>query len=333
MKQIAIIIPVLNEAADIDANLSVILSHTSAYTLAHNHRYAQAQDQAQDQTDSAVKFTLIVVDDGSTDQTAELVLKRGQVDHNIKLLSLSRHFGKEAAILAGLSNAKDFDAVIVMDSDLQHPPALLTEMLERWQQGSLVVEAVKASRGDETLTKNLLVRSYYRLFNFLTTLSISGDTDFKLLDKQVVKAYCRLPEHNRFFRGLVKWMNFPTARIFFNVPASVRARSSWGNMALFRYAVSSITSFTAFPLQIVTLLGGLTFLISLVVGSIALFDKLAGNAVDGFTTVIMLILLIGSILMFSVGMIGIYVGKIYDEVKKRPTYLLDKNKSNLDEMQ
>jgi hypothetical protein len=117
------------------------------------------------------------------------------------------------------------------------------------------------------------------------------------------------------------------------VPASVRARSSWGNMALFRYAVSSITSFTAFPLQIVTLLGGLTFLISLVVGSIALFDKLAGNAVDGFTTVIMLILLIGSILMFSVGMIGIYVGKIYDEVKKRPTYLLDKNKSNLDEMQ
>ncbi len=331
MKSVAIIIPVLNEAADIDANLSVILSHTLAYTQAHSLDHALNHAHAHDQVDSAVKFTLIVVDDGSSDQTADVVLKRGLLDHNIRLLSLSRHFGKEAAILAGLSNAEDFDAVIVMDSDLQHPPALLTEMLERWQQGYLVVEAVKASRGDETLTKNLLVRSYYRLFNFLTTLSISGDTDFKLLDKQVVTAYCRLPEHNRFFRGLVKWMSFPTARIFFDVPASVRARSSWGNMALFRYAVSSITSFTAFPLQIVTLLGGLTFVISLVIGSIALFDKLAGNAVDGFTTVILLILLIGSILMFSVGMIGIYVGKIYDEVKKRPTYLLDKNKSNLDE--
>ena len=317
MKSVAIIIPVLNEAADIDANLSVILSYTTA----------------RDPAASTISFTLIVVDDGSTDQTAEVVLRRGQLDHNIRLLSLSRHFGKEAAILAGLSNAKDFDAVIVMDSDLQHPPALLAEMLEHWQQGYLVVEAVKSSRGDETLTKNLLVRSYYRLFNFLTTLSISGDTDFKLLDRQVVSAYCRLPEHNRFFRGLVKWMNFPTARIFFDVPASVRARSSWGSLALFRYAISSITSFTAFPLQIVTLLGGLTFVISLVIGSMALFDKLSGNAVDGFTTVILLILLIGSILMFSVGMIGIYVSRIYDEVKKRPTYLLDKNKSNLEEMQ
>ncbi len=328
MKSVAIIIPVLNEAADIDANLSVILSHTQTY-MAHDQTHTLGQ--AQDQIDTEVKITLIVVDDGSTDQTAEVVLKRGQLDHNVRLLSLSRHFGKEAAILAGLGNAENFDAVIVMDSDLQHPPSLLVEMLEHWQQGYLVVEAVKASRGDEPLTKNLLVRSYYRLFNFLTTLSISGDTDFKLLDKQVVAAYCSLPEHNRFFRGLIKWMNYPTARIFFDVPASVRARSSWGNMALFRYAVSSITSFTAFPLQIVTLLGGLIFIISLVIGSMALFDKLSGNAVDGFTTVILLILLIGSILMFSVGMIGIYVGKIYEEVKKRPTYLLDKNKSNLDE--
>jgi dolichol-phosphate mannosyltransferase len=312
MKSVAIIIPVLNEAADIDANLSVILAHIG-------------------QADSTIQFTVIVVDDGSTDQTADLVLKRGQRDHNIRLLSLSRHCGKEAAILAGLCNAERFDAAIVMDSDLQHPPALLAEMIARWQQGYLVVEAVKASRGHEPIVKNLLVRSYYRLFNFLTTLSISGDTDFKLLDKRVIEVYCGLSERNRFFRGLVKWMNFPTARISFDVPESVRARSSWGNMALFRYAVSSITSFTAFPLQIVTLLGALIFVISLLVGSMALFDKLVGNAVDGFTTVILLILLIGSILMFSVGMIGIYVGKIYDEVKKRPAYLLDKNKSNLDE--
>jgi len=122
-------------------------------------------------------------------------------------------------------------------------------------------------------------------------------------------------------------MNYPAEQLPFDVPESTRQRSVWGSGALFRYAVDSITSFTAFPLQIVTLLGGLTLLVSLVIGSVALFDKLTGNAVDGFTTVILLILIIGSVLMFSVGLIGIYVGRIYDEVKRRPAYLIDRENS------
>jgi len=313
VNSVAIIIPAFNEAPNIVNSLMEILRHT--------------------QSIAAVKFVLIVVDDGSGDKTADLILEEGQsTSDNIKLLCLTRHFGKEAAIYAGLVQAAQFDATIVMDSDLQHPPELIAEMIAYWQQGYLIVEGVKSSRGDEELAKSFLARPYYRLFNFFTKLSISGDTDFKLLDKTVVNAYCALPEHNRFFRGLVKWMNFPTRQIHFDVPESLKRRSSWGNSALLRYAVSSITSFTAFPLQIVTLLGGITFLISIVIGGVALLDKLSGKAIDGFTTVILLILLIGSILMFSIGLIGIYVGKIYDEVKRRPSYLVNQNKSNLEDL-
>ena len=311
MNSVAIIIPALNEAQNIVSSLAEILRHTEKIT--------------------DIEFVLIVVDDGSSDETAELVRERGQSsDDNIRLLCLNRHFGKEAAIYAGIVNAVRFDAAIVMDSDLQHPPQLIGEMISNWQQGYQVVEGVKDSRGGESRSKNLLVRMYYRLFSFFTKLSINGDTDFKLLDKAVIQAYNDLPEHGRFFRGLVKWMNFPTKQISFDVPASVRSSSSWESGSLFRYAISSIASFTAFPLQIVTFLGGVTFLISIVLGGIALFDKLSGEAVTGFTTVILLILLIGSILMTSVGLIGIYVGKIYDEVKRRPNYLVNRAKSNLD---
>lgn len=318
MKTVAVIIPALNEAENIQSNLAIVREHLAAI--------------------SAIEFTLIVVDDGSTDNTAELVCQmREQVtpaaQAEIHLLSLNRHFGKESAIAAGLQSAIDFDAAIVMDSDLQHPPALIAEMISRWCAGAQVVEAVKSSRGNETRTRGLMVRAYYALFNYLTRLSISDHTDFKLLDKSVVAAYGALPEHGRFFRGLVKWMNFPSAQILFDVPESTRKRSAWGNGALFRYAIDSITSFTAFPLQIVTLLGGLTFMLSLVIGVMALADKISGTAMDGFTTVILLILLIGSVLMFSVGLIGIYVGRIYDEVKRRPGYLVDQRKSTLRDVQ
>jgi polyisoprenyl-phosphate glycosyltransferase len=311
MKNVVIVIPALNEAATIEENLSEILRHTAEIP--------------------EICFSIMIVNDGSTDETATIVLQRAKRDNSVRLLSLSRHFGKEAAIFAGLCNAKNFDAVIVMDSDLQHPPSLIAGMLRLWQQGFQVVEAVKTSRGNESLTKSFLVRCYYRLFNFLTTFSISSNTDFKLLDKSVVSSYCELSEQNRFFRGLIKWMNFPSANIYFNVPPSNKPTSSWGSFSLIRYAIASIASFTAFPLQIVTLLGSIIFLISLVIGGIALADKLSGNAVDGFTTVILLILIIGSILMFSVGMIGIYVGKIYDEVKRRPSYMIDKRQSNWNE--
>ncbi len=309
MKSVAVIVPALNEAANIVANMARVRSCLNDVP--------------------GVTFTLVVVDDGSTDDTAALVRDAGKDDPLLKVLRLNRHFGKESAIYAGLSAAQAFDACVVMDSDLQHPPELIAQMVEHWQSGALVVEAVKLSRGNETPLRKALVQIYYGLFRYLTKLSIRGESDFKLLDRAVVTAYCQLPEHGRFFRGLVKWMGYDAVQIPFDVAESTRARSVWGNTALFRYAINSITSFTAYPLQIVTLLGGLTFLVSLVIGGMALFDKLSGAAVDGFTTVILLILIIGSVLMFSVGLIGIYVGRIYEEVKRRPGYLIDQAGSTL----
>ncbi len=308
MKEVAIILPAWNEA------------NTISNSLSEMHRYIKDIE--------AIKFSFLVIDDGSEDNTAEIVREMSnECDTDINLLCLSRHFGKEAAILAGLEHSQEYDAVIVMDSDLQHPPALIKDMIKDWQSGFKIVEGVKNSRGSESLVKNILVRCYYRIFGFFTKLNIEGESDFKLLDSAVVSSYCELTEYNRFFRGLISWLNYPTKKILFDVQESSRPDSSWSAIGLFKYAISSITSFTAFPLQIVTVLGGITFFISLIIGSIALFDKLTGNAVDGFTTVILLVLMIGSILMFSIGLIGVYVGKIYDEVKQRPKYVVNRSKS------
>ena len=309
--RIAIIIPALNEGRSIAENLQTIRSHVVSV--------------------SDCQVSLLVVDDGSSDNTAEQVLAYRKDDPDVYLLCLNRHFGKEAAISAGLRAVPDFDAVIVMDSDLQHPPALLEEMIAQWRGGSAVVEAVKLSRGSESAVKGSLVKVYYRLFSYLTEIDISGDTDYKLLDREVVLSVNALPEHGRFFRGLIKWMGYPTTSISFDVPASTRQRSNWGSSALFKYALSSITSFMAFPLQLVSLMGILTFIISVVFGFMALSDKLSGQAVDGFTTVILLLLIIGSVLMFSVGLIGAYIGRIYDEVKRRPNFVTDNKRSVLPE--
>ncbi len=311
MPTVAVIVPALNEARTIAENLTVIRQHLDKIV--------------------GFSFTIIIVNDGSNDATAAIVRRCHEADPRIKLLSLNRNFGKESAIFAGLQQALDFDAALVMDSDLQHPPELIAEMLTHWQAGHLVVEAVKKSRGGESVARGVLVQIYYWLFSFLTTINIKGDTDFKLLDRQVVMTYCALPERNRFFRGLLRWMHYPSAQVFFDVPDTQGRQSTWGSAALFQYALSSITSFTSFPLQIVTVLGVTSFCIGCVSGLKALFDKLTGNAVDGFTTVILLILLIGSVLMFSVGLIGIYIGRIYDEIKRRPYYLIDHKNSTLED--
>lgn len=311
MKQVAIVIPVLNEASVIGASLLEIARHIEPI--------------------SNIEFTILVVDDGSEDMTIEELNKiRPTVPGaRVCVLRLSRHYGKEAAIHAGLEKVRNFDAAIVMDCDLQHPPALILEMLKFWQQGSLVVEGVKRSRGNEHWLRNLYARIYYGLFHMFTGLNIGNATDFKLLDKEIINIYCSLPETNRFFRGLIRWIGGATTQIPFDVPATVKKKSSWQKLALIRYAVSSISSFTSYPLQIVTILGGITFVISLVIGGIALFDKFTGNAVDGFTTVILLILIIGSVLMFSLGLIGIYIGKIFDEIKRRPNFIVDQRNSTL----
>lgn len=308
--KVAVIIPALNEAAIIANSLNSVASHL--------HKLDN------------IEADLIVVNDGSDDETLSVLREfNGEVSGlGLRVMNLSRRYGKESAIHAGLTAAMEYDAAIVMDADLQHPPELIPEMIRHWRQGSLVVEGVKISRGSESVIRRIAARVYYSLFHLLTGLDISSDTDFKLVDKTVVERYCQLPETNRFFRGLIKWMGVTTTQLPFDVPQTTRQRSSWRKLALVRYAISTISSFTSYPLQIVTLLGLVTFALSLVIGAIALIDKMTGSAVDGFTTVILLILIIGSVLMFSLGLIGIYLGKIFEEVKRRPNFMLEIDREN-----
>tara|TARA_B100001059_G_scaffold2778_1_gene2237 strand:- start:617 stop:1585 length:969 start_codon:yes stop_codon:yes gene_type:complete len=302
VKSIGIIIPVFNGESTIRQCLNALESQSrKTYDIA---------------------FELIIVDDGSSDGTLRSIgeYHNQQESLQVQVVCFTRNFGKEAAIHAGLTRSREYDAAIVLDADLEHPPELVPSMIEAWQSGAMVVEGIKNYRGSERVTSTFLAKFFYNLFSFFTELNIKNSTDFKLLDKTAVDAFCTLPESNRFFRGLMKWMDYPTQQIYFDVPRTEIRQSAWSLFSLIRYAVSSITSFSAFPLQLVTLLGAVTFFISLVIGGVALYDKVLGQAVDGFTTVILLVLIIGSVLMFSIGIIGIYIGKIYEEVKRRPSY-------------
>lgn len=275
-----------------------------------------------------VRWELVVVDDGSTDGTVDRVAGLDHGGYDLRLVALTRNFGKEAAILAGLEHARG-EAVIVMDADLQHPPELIPRMVELWRAGAMVVEGVKTDRGREGTASRAGAGLFYALFSRLSGLDVANASDFKLLDREVVEHYCRLPERNRFFRGLIPWMGFTTAQIPFAVEPRAHGASSWSRWRLLRLALGALTAFSSAPLHLITGLGVFVFLVSAVFGGIALYQKFMGIAVSGFTTVILLQLLIGSVLMVSLGIIGIYLARVFEEAKGRPAYLVDRRRSRL----
>jgi len=308
MKTISIVIPVLNEGAAIDRHLPIIFEHIEDI--------------------KEVKLRVLLVDDGSTDNTVEKLKKLCERYNTLNFICLNRNFGKEAAIHAGLQQSDD-DAVIVMDSDLQHPPQLIGKMIALWRQGIDVVEAYKVYRGKESYLSRLMAHSFYDLFGILSGMNIKNHSDFKLLDRKVVEAYCAMPEKKRFFRGIIHWLGFSSAQIPFEVPDRQHGVTTWSRFKLLKFSFTALTSFSTAPLQIITFLGVLCFIISFIIGSLALYHKYMGSAVSGFTTVILLILIIGSLLMIALGVIGIYIAHIYDEVKRRPDYLIDWKKSRI----
>lgn len=274
------------------------------------------------------RFRILIVDDGSTDDTLLHVRSVVSDDPDVSLLCLTRNFGKEAAIQAGLEHlGDDVAAAIVMDSDLQHPPALIPAMVKLWEGGIDIVEAQKISRAHDSAWSALLAGLFYRTFHAMTGMDIHNQSDFKLLDRRVLSFYRDLHEHNRFFRGIIHWSGFSIARLTFEVPQRSAGNSRWSRFKLWRYSIDAMTSFSSIPLHFITILGVLTFLVSIVFSAKALYDKFTGVALGGFTTVIVLQLFIGSILMISLGLIGIYLARIHDEVKRRPGYLIDWRKS------
>ena len=268
-----------------------------------------------------IPYELVFVDDGSRDNTWACVQEQAQADPHVRGVSFSRNFGKEAAIFAGLAQAEGACAAVI-DCDLQHPPEKLAEMYRLWQEGYQVVEGVKVSRGKENPLHTLAAKTFYSAISGATGIDMSRASDFKLLDRRAVDTLLALREKNAFFRALSSWIGFKTARVEFEVQPRMEGTSKWSLKSLIRYAVTNLAAFSSAPLQIVTFLGVIVFLCSVILGIHSLWQKLTGQALEGFTTVILLILFIGSILMICLGILGYYMAKIYEEIKDRPRYIV-----------
>lgn len=267
------------------------------------------------------EFAFFLIDDGSSDNSWLEIKKLSADFKNISGIKFSRNFGKEAALSAGLENV-DSDAVIIMDSDLQHPPEHIETMVKLWKDGYEVVEGVKVDRGKESLINKFGAKVFNLMSGFTSSISEASASDFKLLDKSVVLAYRKLRENNTFFRGMSSWVGFSHKEIPFKVNSRAGGDTKWSKKALAKLFVNSIISYTAAPLFAIFWLGMIMFIIAIALSIQTLIMYFLGKAEAGFPTVILLLLLIGSVIIISISIIGLYIAKIYDEVKARPRYII-----------
>ncbi len=269
----------------------------------------------------AIPYELLFIDDGSTDATWQEIQEASARDNNVRGIHFSRNFGKEAAMFAGLEKARG-DCCVVIDCDLQHPPEKIVEMVRLWEQGYEVVEGIKEDRGEETGAHRFAAKSFYALISRAVGWDMSSASDFKLLDRKVVDTLNAMPERNVFFRALSYWVGYRKTEVTYRVQERTVGESKWSTRALIRYAITNITSFSAVPLHSITLLGILMLAIAVIFSLITLVQKLSGQAAEGFTTVILLLLFTGSLVMLSLGVIAYYIGKMYEELKGRPRYII-----------
>ncbi len=308
---LSIVTPMLNEEASIDAFLSrlcPILENTG------------------------LSWEIICIDDGSTDRTLERLREHHARDPRIKGLSLSRNFNKERALTAGLAHARG-DAVIPIDADLQDPPEVIPELIARWQQGFDVVIAVRDNRDADTWLKRATANGFYRFFNRMSRLRIPENTgDFRLMSRRAVDEVLRLPERNRFMKGLFAWVGFPTATVLYRRAERVQGNSTWTYWRLWNFALDGITAFSTVPLRVWSYCGLLTsaaaFLYALWIIFCTLFT---GIQVPGYASLMVVMLFLGGIQLMSLGVIGEYVGRIYQESKARPLYVI-KEKVGLEDV-
>ncbi len=270
-----------------------------------------------------INYELVIVDDGSTDQTWKIIEETAEKDRNVTGVHFSRNFGKEAAIVAGLAQASG-NAVAVMDCDLQHPPEVLVKMYRLWEQGYEVVEGIKKSRGTETVFHRKSAGFFYRIMSRATGFNMENASDFKLLDRKAVESVLSMPERSMFFRATSSWVGFKSTSVLFEVQEREAGESKWSTGSLIRYAFRNIVAFTTLPLQFVTIGAGGCFICSLLLLIYSLVRYFTGHAVEGYTTLLIVMLFIGSAVMMSLGIIGYYIARIYEEVKRRPRYIVSR---------
>ena len=270
-----------------------------------------------------IDYELLFIDDGSRDNTWAQINEAAEKDSHVVGVHFSRNFGKEAAMFAGLEQARG-DCCVVIDCDLQHPPEKIVEMYRLWEQGYEVVEGIKEDRGEESGLHKFAANSFYGLISKATGMDMSSSSDFKLLDRKVVDTLNSLPERNVFFRALSFWVGYKKTSVSYCVQERTEGVSKWSTKSLIKYALTNISSFSSAPLPIVTVLGFIMLAVAFVLGIIALVQKISGVALGGFTTVILLLLFSASVIMISLGIIGYYIARIYDEIKGRPRYIISR---------
>jgi glycosyltransferase involved in cell wall biosynthesis len=291
----------------------------------HLHQALAAIQKEIDSTGE--EYEMVVVDDGSPDDSWEVIVEESRREPRLRGVRLSRNFGKEAALCAGIDVARG-DALVIMDADLQHPPALIPEMVRTWRGDDVnIVEAVKQSVVNESFWVKGRRRTFYYMMNKLSGFDLNAASDFKLIDASVRDAWLKMGEKNLFFRGMIAWLGFKRVQIPFDVPDRISGGSRWSFFRLTGLALTSLTAFSNLPVRFASLIGTVFFVFALALGIYAIALKLKGLAVGGFTTVILLQLLIGSGIFFALGVIGEYLGRIYDETKNRPRYIVSETTS------
>ncbi len=267
---------------------------------------------------------IVYVNDGSTDKTMEVLQNIHEHDRRVAIVDLSRNFGKEIALTAGLDNAKG-DAIVVIDADLQDPPELISELIKYWREGYDVVYAKRTRRDGESLLKKVTSYGFYRILQRMSRVKIPEDTgDFRLLSRKAVDALKQLREQHRFMKGLFTWIGYAQKAVPYRRDPRHSGVTKWNYWSLWNFALEGITSFTIAPLKVATYLGLLTACGAFIFGGGLIFDTLIhGNPVAGYPSLMVTVLFLGGIQLITLGVIGEYLGRMFDESKRRPLYLLN----------
>jgi glycosyltransferase involved in cell wall biosynthesis len=302
--KIAVIIPCYNE----EDNVKAVYDRLTEVLNSTNYQY-----------------DLIFIDDGSKDNTLNELLKLYEKDHKVKIIAFSRNFGKEIALSAGLDYA-DADAVIPFDADLQHPPEVILNLLSKFEEGYDVVNAVRSKRDKESFLKKFTSKAFYRIINKLTNIEIPQDVgDFRLISKNALNAIKEIRERKRFMKGIFAWVGFKTTSVYYERAPRHAGKTKWNYLKLIDLAIEGITSFSTVPLRLASLLGIIVSLTAFLYAVWITISKiLYGNPVKGYPSMMVAILFLGGVQLITIGIIGEYVGRIYEEVKQRPLYIIKK---------
>lgn len=302
-RSVSVVAPMLDEEDNVDVFLERIEGALGALGLA---------------------YEIICVNDGSSDGTAARLARAHARDPRIKMIQLSRNFGKDYALSAGLDRATG-DAVVTIDADLQHPPEVIGDLVAKWREGYDIVYAVRTDRSGDPLARRLSTWLFYKLFNAMVDVSIPrGAGDFQLLDRKVVDVLRRIPERNRFMKGLCAWVGFRNATVAFRVEKRFRGDSRWRYRDLFRFSLDGMTAFSTLPLRVWTYFGLMIAVSALVFGAYQVArTTVLGVDVPGYASIMVSVLFIGGIQLITLGILGEYVGRTYHESKNRPLYVVE----------